>query len=86
MGDYENEDFFDVSIPKIQNDNNIGGLRVQQNDDDSEWIDYSKPPVSEVTYKNYIEQPDEQIEEESKNYNSENLRTWNIVEKVGNNF
>lgn len=80
MGDYENDDFIDVS--KSQHENSVGVLRVQQNDDDSEWIDYSKPLVNEITYKDYIEQPDEEIEEESKGNNSENLRTWNIIEKV----
>ena len=82
--EYENEDFIDFSAPKPQHESSVGVLRVQQNDDDSEWIDYSKPAVSEITYKDYIEQPDEEIEEESKGNNAENLRTWNVVEKKDN--
>ncbi|KAI1724662.1 hypothetical protein Ddc_05909 [Ditylenchus destructor] len=54
----------------------------QQNDEDSEWIEYSEKPIlKEINFREFVEQPDEEIEEEKKDSNSDNVKTWNLVKE-----
>lgn len=56
--------------------------KKQQENEDSEWIEYSdKPILKEINFREFVEQPDEEIEEEKKASNSENVKTWNIVKE-----
>ncbi|KAI1713452.1 hypothetical protein DdX_08966 [Ditylenchus destructor] len=79
--DFDNED-----SPKDGEFQKLGAKSTlekrQQNDEDSEWIEYSEKPIlKEINFRDFVEQPDEEIEEEKKDSNSDNVKTWNLVKE-----
>lgn len=59
-----------------------GALKTQaggDNDEDSEWLEYSeKPAIGEFKFKDFDDQDKQEIEEEKKGSSAETNRTWNI--------
>jgi hypothetical protein len=75
QGDDEEE-----GLQKERESNERTKTRDRENNEDSEWLDFNeKPSLPEFTFRDFTEQADEEIEEEKKGANSENVKTWNIA-------